>query len=67
MEFTPSIGLRLQAPLQWVPIQLMALKGAKWFWHQPQHLQKQNAGQEVLKTPSLKLTTWTSKDKKSKL
>ena len=34
MEFTPSTGLRLQVPLQWVPIQLMPLKnGTKWFWN----------------------------------
>ena len=26
-EFTPFTGLRLQVPLQWVPIQLMALNG----------------------------------------
>ena len=30
----PSTGLRLWVPLQWVPIQLMALKnGTKWFWN----------------------------------
>ena len=58
-EFAPSTGLRLQVPLQWVPIQLMALNGTKWFWHQLQHLQKQNAGQEVFKTSTLELTTWT--------
>ena len=37
------------------------------FANQFQQLQKQNAGQEVLKTPSLKLTTWNSKDKEAKL
>ena len=37
-EFTPSTWLRLRAPLQWEPIQLMALKGTKWFWHQLQQL-----------------------------
>ena len=41
----------------------MVLDSANQF----QQLQKQNAGQEVLKTPSLKLTTWTSKDKEAKL
>ena len=42
-------------------------KWYKWFWHQPQHLQKHNAGQEVFKTSSLELTNWTSKDKEAKL
>ena len=28
-EFTPSTGLRLRAPLQWVPIQLISLKWYK--------------------------------------
>ena len=31
-EFTPSTGLRLRVPLQWVPIQLITLKWYKWFW-----------------------------------
>ena len=35
-EFTPSTGLRLLVPLQWVSIQLMVLKGTKWFWKQLQ-------------------------------
>ena len=28
-EFTPSTGLRLRVPLQWVPIQLISLKWYK--------------------------------------
>ena len=29
MEFTPSIGLHIRVPLQWVPIQLISLKWYK--------------------------------------
>ena len=45
MEFTPSTGLRLRAPLQWEPIQLISQNGTTGFGlitetgHQQQSLQ----------------------------
>jgi hypothetical protein len=68
-EFTPFTGLRLWVPLQWVPIQLMALK---WYKNVPgiseHQLQQQNRMlYKALKTPlSWKLQFSLQKAKKAK-
>ena len=67
MEFTPFTGLRLRVPLQWEPIQLMALKWYKWVLASTSATVKENTRQKVFKTPLCEITIWSSKDKEPKM
>ena len=63
-KFTPSTGLRLRVPLQWVPIQLISLKWYKMVLESTSATVKQNAVQSLQDLLFWKLQNGLQKEKK---
>ena len=65
-EFTPSTGLRLRVPPQWVPIQLISLRWYKMVLESTSATVNRML-YEVFKTSLLEITISLRKEKKAKL